>query len=111
MLKSILLSLVAAFCAGPLRASAVDQALASAEKLHAQVRASSSIKSPSVSNFQKVQGDAGVLKGFAETLASQLSGLNVGPASQVRSVSLDLGVRIGTLQGTSVININAFIDA
>jgi YVTN family beta-propeller protein len=110
MLKRLFLCL-SLFSATALRAGTLDGALAAASDLQARIGASSSLRTPSASNFQSVQGDAAALKGFADNLARQLSGLNIGPAADVRSASVDLSVRVGTLQGMNVLNLSAFIDA
>lgn len=113
MLKRLLASLALSFVAARLGATAIDDALATARDLQGRVNvaAGSSLKSPSVDKFSQVKGDASALGQAAANMASQLSGINVGPASQVRSVCADLTVHVNTVEGSDIFHANALIEA
>ncbi len=102
-----ILSLVLA----PLALRASDsEALAAALAAQGKIAALSAIQSPSLSNFQQVQGEAKELPPFFSRLGAALSGLDLGPASEIRSASLDVNVKVETLQGMTISNLGLFIE-
>lgn len=84
-----------------LNAGQYDRALGDARNLDASVRALSIVGSPGNLDVNRTKGDLAVLPPFIDSLAASLAGVNVGPAQEIRSVSLDLGIKIKNAQGES----------
>ncbi len=103
---ALLLTLAPAFA----RAGSVEQALSALANVEADVRGLSAVKQPGLNNVEQVRGELSVLQPFLGRLGESLVGLDIGPAEEVRSVSLDISAKIDGVKQNSQVDLNVFIQ-
>lgn len=92
------------------RAGSVEQALSVLNDVQAQVKGMSAVKQPGLNNVTQVRGELSALQPFLGSFGNSLAGLDLGPAQEIRSISLDLNAKIDGVKQNTQVDLNIFIQ-